>query len=49
MQEIERPALQWPTEGNARVPYRMFSDPDIYRTVFIRSLRRPEPTALAGP
>ena len=23
--------IQWPAEGNARVPYRMFSDPDIYR------------------
>ena len=27
-QEIE---IKWPAEGNARVPYRMFSDPDIYR------------------
>jgi len=26
-----RPALQWPTEGNARVPYRVFSDPEVYR------------------
>jgi len=24
-------ALQWPAEGDARVPYRVFSDPDIYR------------------
>jgi anthranilate 1,2-dioxygenase large subunit len=24
-------ALTWPKEGNARVPYRVFSDPDIYR------------------
>ena len=23
-------ALEWPKEGNARVPYRVFSDPDIY-------------------
>ena len=28
--QIERPALKWPTEGNARVPYRVFSDPEIY-------------------
>jgi anthranilate 1,2-dioxygenase large subunit len=24
--------LEWPIEGNARVPYRVFADPDIYRT-----------------
>ena len=24
--------LAWPKEGNARIPYRVFSDPDIYRT-----------------
>jgi anthranilate 1,2-dioxygenase large subunit len=29
-QQIEQPALKWPTEGNARVPYRVFSDPEIY-------------------
>src|SRR5215472_5686226 len=23
-------ALEWPAEGNARVPYRVFSDPEIY-------------------
>ena len=23
-------ALTWPTEGNSRVPYRVFADPDIY-------------------
>src|SRR5690242_19097398 len=23
--------LKWPKEGNARVPYRVFADPDIYR------------------
>ena len=23
--------IKWPAEGNARVPYRMFSDPDIYQ------------------
>ena len=27
----QQPALQWPAEGNARVPYRVFSDPEIYR------------------
>ena len=25
------PALTWPEEGNTRVPYRMFTDPEIYR------------------
>ena len=25
-------ALEWPVEGNSRVPYRVFADPDIYRT-----------------
>jgi hypothetical protein len=25
------PALQWPAEGNARVPYRVFCDPEINR------------------
>src|SRR5882672_10841801 len=24
-------ALEWPKEGNSRVPYRVFSDPDIYQ------------------
>jgi len=24
-------ALAWPKEGNSRIPYRVFSDPDIYR------------------
>src|SRR6516165_10821085 len=50
MQEIERPALQWPTEGNARVPYRMFSDPDIYRTELSRLFLGPtwQYLALAG-
>ncbi len=24
-------ALEWPKEGNSRVPYRVFADPDIYR------------------
>jgi anthranilate 1,2-dioxygenase large subunit len=30
------PALQWPVEGNARVPYRVFSDPEIYRKELAR-------------
>ena len=25
------PALEWPKQGNARVPYRVFADPEIYR------------------
>ena len=25
------PAVEWPKEGNARVPYRMFTDPEVYR------------------
>ena len=25
-------ALEWPKEGNARVPYRVFADPELYRT-----------------
>ena len=24
-------ALEWPQQGNARVPYRVFADPEIYR------------------
>jgi anthranilate 1,2-dioxygenase large subunit len=24
-------ALEWPKEGNSRIPYRVFSDPDIYQ------------------
>src|SRR5258707_7760812 len=30
-QALQSP-LKWPKEGNARVPYRVFSDPEIYRT-----------------
>jgi anthranilate 1,2-dioxygenase large subunit len=30
-QALQSP-LQWPKEGNARVPYRVFSDPEIFRT-----------------
>ncbi|MBV9377417.1 MAG: Rieske 2Fe-2S domain-containing protein, partial [Alphaproteobacteria bacterium] len=33
---LHRPARRWPTEGNARVPYRIFSDPDIYREELTR-------------
>jgi anthranilate 1,2-dioxygenase large subunit len=28
--------IKWPAEGNARVPYRMFADPDIYRAELSR-------------
>src|SRR5215831_696218 len=35
-QQIEQPALQWPAEGNARVPYRVFSDPEIYSAELAR-------------
>ena len=30
-QALQSP-LKWPKEGNARVPYRVFADPEIYRT-----------------
>jgi phenylpropionate dioxygenase-like ring-hydroxylating dioxygenase large terminal subunit len=30
------PAIEWPAEGNARVPYRVFSDPEIYREELAR-------------
>src|SRR5271169_2274329 len=29
-------ALKWPAEGNARVPYRVFADPEIYREELAR-------------
>jgi anthranilate 1,2-dioxygenase large subunit len=32
MPQALQSALQWPKEGNARVPYRVFSDPGIYQT-----------------
>src|SRR5499427_1137809 len=35
-QQIEQPALQWPAEGNARVPYRVFSDREIYNEELAR-------------
>ena len=28
---MDQPTLSWPAEGNSRVPYRVFADPDIYR------------------
>jgi anthranilate 1,2-dioxygenase large subunit len=34
-------ALQWPAEGNARVPYRVFADRDIYREEMARIFRGP--------
>jgi len=30
--DMDQHTLTWPKEGNSRVPYRVFSDPDIYRT-----------------
>ena len=45
---VER--LTWPAEGNARVPYRVFSDPEIYREEMDRIFRGPtwQYLALAG-
>jgi len=42
--------VKWPAEGNARVPYRMFSDPDIYRAELSRIFLGPtwQYLALAG-
>ena len=42
--------VTWPAEGNARVPYRMFSDPDIYRAELDRIFLGPtwQYLALAG-
>jgi anthranilate 1,2-dioxygenase large subunit len=42
--------IKWPAEGNARVPYRMFSDPDIYRAELSRIFLGPtwQYLALAG-
>ena len=28
---MQQQTLEWPKEGNARVPYRVFADPEIYR------------------
>jgi phenylpropionate dioxygenase-like ring-hydroxylating dioxygenase large terminal subunit len=28
---MEQQALEWPKQGNTRVPYRVFADPEIYR------------------
>jgi anthranilate 1,2-dioxygenase large subunit len=43
-------AVKWPAEGNARVPYRMFSDPEIYRAELSRIFLGPtwQYLALAG-
>src|SRR3954453_3726186 len=30
-QAMDQHALEWPKQGNARVPYRVFADPEIYR------------------
>jgi len=42
--------IKWPPEGNARVPYRMFSDPDIYHAELGRIFLGPtwQYMALAG-
>ena len=31
-----RPPFQWPAEGDSRVPYRVFSDQEIYREELTR-------------
>jgi phenylpropionate dioxygenase-like ring-hydroxylating dioxygenase large terminal subunit len=31
-----RPTFEWPAQGTARVPYRVFSDPEIYREELAR-------------
>src|SRR5215468_11282453 len=42
--------VTWPAKGNARVPYRMFSDPDIYKAELCRIFLGPtwQYLALAG-
>src|SRR5215471_19108158 len=42
--------IKWPAEGNARVPYRMFSDPEIYHAELSRIFLGPtwQYLALAG-
>ena len=42
-------ALEWPKEGNARVPYRVFADPDIYRAELDRVFLGPTWQYLALP
>jgi anthranilate 1,2-dioxygenase large subunit len=29
---MDQPVLTWPKEGNSRVPYRVFADPEVYKT-----------------
>ena len=45
-----QPEVKWPAEGNARVPYRMFSDPEIYHAELNRIFLGPtwQYLALAG-
>ena len=38
---MDQHALVWPKEGNSRVPYRVFSDPDIYRAELDRMFLGP--------
>jgi anthranilate 1,2-dioxygenase large subunit len=38
---MDQQALTWPKEGNARVPYRVFADPDIYRAESAQIFRGP--------
>src|SRR6516165_1247787 len=47
---MQQQEIKWPAEGNARVPYRMFSDPDIYRDELSRIFLGPtwQYLALAG-
>jgi phenylpropionate dioxygenase-like ring-hydroxylating dioxygenase large terminal subunit len=42
--------IKWPAEGNTRVPYRMFSDPEVYRAELSRIFLGPtwQYLALAG-
>ena len=48
--DLRQQPLQWPAEGNARVPYRVFSDPEIYHSELDRIFLGPtwQFLALAG-